>query len=201
MPSTPATSIRCGVTDTVPETIEASLQLAESALVGLGVPMGLVIASIHERRETVRHETAGGRRQHVVAHRADPPGAARRERTKTMRKRLKVISWNLLRLTGAAVEDVAALVGREKPDLMLMQEATQHIEALPSLVGGHFHRLSVARPHPWPRGVEPAPLRPAARALAAGLAAARPPAAPARAARPGGRHHLRQRPSLARPAA
>ena len=52
-----------GVTDTVPETIEASLQLAESALVGLGVPMGLVIASIHERREVVRHElqaAAGG---------------------------------------------------------------------------------------------------------------------------------------------
>jgi CPA2 family monovalent cation:H+ antiporter-2 len=50
------------VTDTVPETIEASLQLAESALVGLGVPMGLVIASIHERRETVRRElqTAAG---------------------------------------------------------------------------------------------------------------------------------------------
>src|SRR5262245_32138207 len=45
-----------GVTDTVPETIEASLQLAESALVGLGVPMGLVIASIHERREMVRQE-------------------------------------------------------------------------------------------------------------------------------------------------
>jgi CPA2 family monovalent cation:H+ antiporter-2 len=44
------------VTDTVPETIEASLQLAESALVRLGVPMGLVIASIHERRETVRRE-------------------------------------------------------------------------------------------------------------------------------------------------
>jgi len=52
-----------GVTDTVPETIEASLQLAESALVGLGVPMGLVIASIHERREVVRKElqaAAGG---------------------------------------------------------------------------------------------------------------------------------------------
>ena len=51
------------VTDTVPETIEASLQLAESALVGLGVPMGLVIASIHERRELVRRElqaAAGG---------------------------------------------------------------------------------------------------------------------------------------------
>jgi CPA2 family monovalent cation:H+ antiporter-2 len=51
------------VTDTVPETIEASLQLAESALVGLGVPMGHVIASIHERREQVRNElqaAAGG---------------------------------------------------------------------------------------------------------------------------------------------
>ena len=51
------------VTDTVPETIEASLQLAESALVGLGVPMGAVIASIHDRRETIRRElqaAAGG---------------------------------------------------------------------------------------------------------------------------------------------
>ena len=44
------------VTDTVPETIEASLQLAESSLVALGIPMGLVIASIHERREMVRQE-------------------------------------------------------------------------------------------------------------------------------------------------
>jgi len=51
------------VTDTVPETIEASLQLAESALVGLGVPMGLVIASIHEQRDEFRRElqaAAGG---------------------------------------------------------------------------------------------------------------------------------------------
>lgn len=52
------------------------------------------------------------------------------------------MSWNLLRLTGAAVEDVAELARREKPDLFLMQEATKHIEALPGLVGGHFHRLS-----------------------------------------------------------
>jgi CPA2 family monovalent cation:H+ antiporter-2 len=43
-----------GVTDAVPETIEASLQLSEAALVGLGVPTGLVIASIHERRDTLR---------------------------------------------------------------------------------------------------------------------------------------------------
>jgi len=45
-----------GVTDAVPETIEASLQLSEAALVGLGVPMGPVIASIHEKRDEFRHE-------------------------------------------------------------------------------------------------------------------------------------------------
>lgn len=44
------------VTDVVPETIEASLQLTEAALVGLGVPTGLVIASIHERRDEFREE-------------------------------------------------------------------------------------------------------------------------------------------------
>jgi CPA2 family monovalent cation:H+ antiporter-2 len=45
-----------GVNDAVPETIEASLQLSEAALVGLGVPMGLVIASVHERRDVIRRE-------------------------------------------------------------------------------------------------------------------------------------------------
>lgn len=43
-----------GVTDAVPETIEASLQLSEAALVGLGVPMGPVIASIHDKRDEFR---------------------------------------------------------------------------------------------------------------------------------------------------
>lgn len=55
---------------------------------------------------------------------------------------MKVISWNLLRLTGAAVEDVATLINIQKPDVLLMQEATRHIEKLPELVGGHFYRLS-----------------------------------------------------------
>lgn len=45
-----------GVNDAVPETIEASLQLSEAALVGLGVPMGLVIASVHQRRDDFRSE-------------------------------------------------------------------------------------------------------------------------------------------------
>jgi len=45
---------RAGVTDAVPETLEASLQLSEAALVDLGVAMGPVIASIHEKRSELR---------------------------------------------------------------------------------------------------------------------------------------------------
>lgn len=43
-----------GVTDAVPETIEASLQLSEAVLVDIGIPMGFVIASIHEKRDAFR---------------------------------------------------------------------------------------------------------------------------------------------------
>src|SRR5262249_11113005 len=42
------------VTDAVPETIEASLQLSEALLIDIGMPMGLVIASIHEKRDEFR---------------------------------------------------------------------------------------------------------------------------------------------------
>lgn len=70
---------------------------------------------------------------------------------------LRVVSWNLLRRVGADVEDVARLIERERPDLFLLQEATEDIVALPSLVGGHFFRhpmqrrvygLAVWSPHP-----------------------------------------------------
>ncbi|HXF52820.1 MAG TPA: cation:proton antiporter [Hyphomicrobiaceae bacterium] len=43
-----------GVVDAVPETIEASLQLSEAALVTLGVAEEPVIASIHEKRDELR---------------------------------------------------------------------------------------------------------------------------------------------------
>ena len=43
-----------GVTDAVPETIEASLQLTEAVLTDMGIPMGHVIASIHEKRDDYR---------------------------------------------------------------------------------------------------------------------------------------------------
>jgi CPA2 family monovalent cation:H+ antiporter-2 len=45
-----------GATDAVPETVEASLQLAEAVLVDIGVPMGPVIATIHERRAELQAE-------------------------------------------------------------------------------------------------------------------------------------------------
>lgn len=47
---------KAGVSDAVPETLEASLQLSEAALVDLGVAMGPVIASIHEKRSELRAE-------------------------------------------------------------------------------------------------------------------------------------------------
>ena len=45
---------RAGATQAVPEALEATLQLSESVLVELGVPMGFVIASIHEKRDEFR---------------------------------------------------------------------------------------------------------------------------------------------------
>lgn len=45
---------RAGVSEAVPETLESSLQLSEAVLVDLGVAMGPVIASIHEKRDELR---------------------------------------------------------------------------------------------------------------------------------------------------
>lgn len=47
---------RAGATDAVPETLESSLQLSEAVLVDLGMPMGPVIASIHEKRAELRQQ-------------------------------------------------------------------------------------------------------------------------------------------------
>ncbi len=52
----------------------------------------------------------------------------------------KIISWNLLRLKGAKLNDVLALIDRERPDLLLMQEATNEIDGLPGRIGGHYAR-------------------------------------------------------------
>ena len=76
---------------------------------------------------------------------------------------MRVVSWNLLRRVGAGVEDVARLVKIHHPDLLLLQECTEDIVTLPSLVGGHFFRhpmqsrmygLAAWSPHPFPAPTE-----------------------------------------------
>jgi endonuclease/exonuclease/phosphatase (EEP) superfamily protein YafD len=72
---------------------------------------------------------------------------------------IKVISWNLLRLTGASLDDVVRLIRREHPDLLLMQEVTQEMDGLTRAVGGQYqrdllpgrvHGLGVWSPMPLP---------------------------------------------------
>jgi len=72
-PNHAAELYRAGATDAVPETLESSLQLSEAVLVDLGMAMGPVIASIHEKRAELRakimemgqidHEPSLGRRR------------------------------------------------------------------------------------------------------------------------------------------
>lgn len=47
---------RAGASHAVPETLESSLQLSEAVLVDIGVAMGPVIASIHEKRDEFREK-------------------------------------------------------------------------------------------------------------------------------------------------
>ena len=56
-----------GATEAVPETIEASLQLGEALLVETGVPMGLAIASVHERRDGFRKLLGRPNRKQILA--------------------------------------------------------------------------------------------------------------------------------------
>jgi len=55
-PAHAAELYKAGVTDAVPETLESSLQLSEAVLVDLGMAMGPVIASIHEKRAEFRQQ-------------------------------------------------------------------------------------------------------------------------------------------------
>ena len=47
---------RAGASHAVPETLESSLQLSEAVLIDIGVAMGPVIASIHEKRDEFREQ-------------------------------------------------------------------------------------------------------------------------------------------------
>lgn len=62
---------RAGASDAVPETLESSLQLSEALLVDLGIAMGPVIASIHDKRDEMRRaikEAAGLEREPRLRH-------------------------------------------------------------------------------------------------------------------------------------
>ena len=72
---------------------------------------------------------------------------------------MKLLSWNLLRTTGASLQDVIQLIEQERPDLMLMQEATREIDELPRRIGGGYvraplpgriHGLAMWTPGPLP---------------------------------------------------
>jgi CPA2 family monovalent cation:H+ antiporter-2 len=47
---------KAGASDAVPEALESSLHLAETALVDLGLAMGPIIASVHQKREDLQNE-------------------------------------------------------------------------------------------------------------------------------------------------
>jgi monovalent cation:H+ antiporter-2, CPA2 family len=47
---------KMGVSVVVPETVEASLQLSEAALISLGVPTGLAIAITHDKRDELTRD-------------------------------------------------------------------------------------------------------------------------------------------------
>lgn len=75
----------------------------------------------------------------------------------------KIVSWNLLRRTGAAVDCLVTLIEQERPDLLLMQEATREIAALKDRVGGVYawaqlpgriHGLAMWSPTPWTKPPE-----------------------------------------------
>jgi endonuclease/exonuclease/phosphatase (EEP) superfamily protein YafD len=74
---------------------------------------------------------------------------------------MKIISWNLLRLVGASLNEVIGVINREQPDLLLMQEVTHLFDGLTERVGGYYwHALLPGRIHGlaiWSRAKPPAP--------------------------------------------
>jgi endonuclease/exonuclease/phosphatase family metal-dependent hydrolase len=103
---------------------------------------------------------------HAGPHAGHAGGSALEAVTKPATGR-KIISWNLLRTIGASLEDVVQLIERERPDLLLMQEATSQFEGLAAQVGGHYaweplpgriHGLAMWTPVAWHRAPVVRPL-------------------------------------------
>ena len=82
---------------------------------------------------------------------------------------MKIVSWNLLHSVGATLDEIAHLAEREKPDLLLMQEATETVDRLPDRIGGHcarnplpgrLHGLAAWCPLPFSRAPHQIALQP-----------------------------------------
>jgi endonuclease/exonuclease/phosphatase family metal-dependent hydrolase len=82
---------------------------------------------------------------------------------------MNIVSWNLLHRDGANVDQIERLIRRTHPDLLLLQEATDAIDALPARVGGHYvrfplpgrgHGLAAWRPAPFAEHPRQALLQP-----------------------------------------
>jgi CPA2 family monovalent cation:H+ antiporter-2 len=71
-----------GVSEAVPEAIEASLHISEAALIGAGVPLGNVIAAIHEQRDQYRSQY-----QRIEPDRRDSVARLRARRTAIRKSR------------------------------------------------------------------------------------------------------------------
>ncbi len=80
-----------------------------------------------------------------------------------------IVSWNLLRTVGASLDDVVRLIDAERPDLLLMQEATMAIDRLQDRIGGHYarsplpgriHGVACWSPHPFRSAPTVHPLQP-----------------------------------------
>ena len=100
---------KAGVTDAVPETFEASLQLSEAALVDLGVAMGPVIASIHEKRDELRAQIKSRSRSEDTA----PLGTRRR-------RKFGDLAWALARYFACATtcSNCALVMSSSSPALL-----------------------------------------------------------------------------------
>ena len=82
---------RLGASDAVPETIEASLQLSEAVLVDLGVPMGKVIAAVHEKRDEYRKllQPVAGRAEERRRLKMSMRGKERNRKVEAARRRVE----------------------------------------------------------------------------------------------------------------
>jgi endonuclease/exonuclease/phosphatase family metal-dependent hydrolase len=72
---------------------------------------------------------------------------------------MNLITWNLLHSTGATLDNVISLINAHQPDLLLMQEATAMMDALPARIGGHYSRAVLPGRHHGLAAWSPAPFR------------------------------------------